>query len=73
MVLSESTAAVPPSTREHSAVAIAPEADFEARWAAWRARGIAHERAVRRKLILIVGVAGAVATIAAIAYALLRL
>ena len=65
----ESIATVPASTREHSAVAAAPEADFEARWAAWRARDVAHERAVRRKLIL---VAGTIATAAAIAYTLLR-
>ena len=48
MLLNESTAAVPARTDGHSAVAIAPDADFEARWAAWRTRRLAHERAVRR-------------------------
>jgi len=51
---------------------MAPDADFDARWAAWRTRGLAHERAVRRKLTLVAGVAGIVATAVAIAYTLLR-
>ena len=68
----ESTAAVLVRTDGHSAVAIAPDADFEARWAAWRTRGLAHERAVRRKLTLVAGVAGIVATAVATAYTLLR-
>ena len=72
MLPNESTAAVPVSTAGHSSVAIAPDADFDARRAAWRTRGIAHERAVRRKLILVAGVAGSVATAVAIAYTLLR-
>ena len=68
----ESTAAVSVSTGGFSAVAIAPDADFEARWAAWRTRGLAHERAVRRKLTLVAGVARIVATVVVIAYTLLR-
>ena len=68
----EPTAVVLASTSGHSAVATARDADFEARWAAWRAPGIAHERAVRRKLVLVVGVAGIIAMAVAIAYALLR-
>ena len=72
MLPNESTAAVPVSTGGHSAVAIAPDADVEARWAAWRRPGIAHERAVRRKLVLVAGVAGTVAAAVAIAYTLLR-
>jgi len=68
----ESTAAVPLSTGGHSPVAIDPHADFDARWAAWRTRGVAHERAVRRTLIVVAGVAGSVATAVAIAYTLLR-
>ncbi|MBW8861647.1 MAG: hypothetical protein JF601_04635, partial [Acidobacteria bacterium] len=67
-----STAAVPLTIAGHSAVAIASDADFDARWTAWRTRGIAHERAVRRKLTLVAGSAAAVATAVAIAYALLR-
>jgi hypothetical protein len=73
MLPNESTPAVPVSTGGHSAVAIAPDADFEARWAAWRTRGVAHERARRRKLVLVAGVAGTVAAAVAIAYTLLRL
>jgi hypothetical protein len=72
MLPNESPAAVPVSTGGHSAVAIAPDADFDARWAAWRTRGIAHERAFRRKLVLVAGVAGTVAAVVAIAYTLLR-
>ena len=30
------------------------EPDFEARWAAWEARGAAHDREVRRNLIVMV-------------------
>jgi hypothetical protein len=52
----------------YSAVAIAPDADFELRWAASEA----HERAVRRQLILVGGVAGPLAAAVAMAYTLLR-
>ena len=72
MLPNESTAAILVPTDGHAAVAIAPDADFEARWAAWRTRGLAHERAVRRTLTLVAGVAGIVATAVAIAYMLLR-
>ena len=72
MLPNESTAAILVRTDGHAAVAIAPDADCEARWAAWRTRGLAHERAVRRKLTLVAGVAGIVATAVAIAYMLLR-
>ena len=68
----ESTAAVPVSARGQAGVAMAPDADLDARWAAWRARGLAHERAVRRKLTLVAGVAAIIATAVAIAYTLLR-
>lgn len=44
------------------------DADFNARWAAWQARGRASDRAVRRALIILVPT-GLVA--AAIAYLLL--
>ena len=72
MVPNESTVGVAVSTGGHSAIAMAPDADFEARWAAWRTRCLAHERAVRRTLTLAAGVAGIVATAVAIAYMLLR-
>jgi hypothetical protein len=68
----ESTAAVAVRADGQSAVAVAPDADFEARWAAWRTRGLAHERPVRLTLMLVAGVAGIVATAGAIASALLR-
>jgi hypothetical protein len=38
---SDSTVAVSVRTDRHSAVVIAPDGDFEARWTAWRARGLA--------------------------------
>ena len=50
----------------------APDTGFDARWAAWRVRGAAHERAVRRKLILTISFAGMAAIVAAIAYTLLH-
>src|SRR5688572_24901644 len=68
----QSITAVPLNTAEPSAVAIAPDADLDARWAAWRTRGVAHERAVRRKLTRFAAVAGSVAAAVAIAYSLLR-
>jgi hypothetical protein len=72
MLPNELTVAVSVRPDGHSAVAIVPDADFESRWGAWRRRGIAHEREVRRKLTLVAGVAGALATAMAIAYTLLR-
>jgi hypothetical protein len=72
MLPSDSTVAVSVRSDRPSAVAIAPDADFAARWTAWHTRGLAHERAVRRKLTLIAAVAGALATAMAIAYTLLR-
>ena len=72
MLSNESTAAILVRTHGHAAVAMAPDADFEARWAAWRTRRLAHERAVRRKLTLVAGVAAIVGTAVAIAYTLLR-
>ena len=72
MIRTESTAPIPVGTGGYSAVAIAPDTDFEVRWAAWRTQGVAHERAVRRKLILVAGLAGTLATAVAIAYTLLH-
>ena len=43
-------------------------ATFEERWAAWQARGAAHDRAVRRKVAIAIPV---LAVAAAIVYALL--
>jgi hypothetical protein len=51
----------------HPAGPIALDGDFEARWAAWQPRGVAHERAVRRKLVRLTT---ALAIAAAIVYGL---
>lgn len=49
--------------------AVVPDADFDSRWAAWVARGRAHEQRVRRRFLIGVPL---IATGAAIAFALLR-
>jgi hypothetical protein len=38
--------------------------DFDARWAAWLARGAAHDRVVRRRFVVLVPVAIVVAVVA---------
>ena len=48
-----------------------PEADFERRWAAWQARGLAHDRIVRQRLIVVAILTGAIVIAAAIIYGLL--
>jgi hypothetical protein len=40
-----------------------PGDSFDARWAAWQQRGRVHERAVRRKIFIIVPVAATVTAI----------
>jgi hypothetical protein len=35
------------------ATTLPPDAGFDARWAAWVARGEAHDRRVRRKLVVL--------------------
>lgn len=45
-----------------------PDPDFDARWAAWLAKGAAHERAVRHRLVIIVPAA---LVVAMVVYALL--
>jgi hypothetical protein len=40
-----------------------PDPDFDTRWAAWLARGAAHERAVRRRFVIIVPAALVVAVV----------
>jgi hypothetical protein len=60
-----------PSTTQHaSAETTKPlvTATFEERWAAWQARGAAHDRAVRRKIAI---AAPIIAVVAVILYALL--
>lgn len=58
------------TTGEPVVTTTAPDAgaSFEERWAAWQARGAAHDRAVRRKVAIAIPV---VAVAAAILYALL--
>jgi hypothetical protein len=69
MSSNEPLARLPVAGTYHVAPAVALDADFDARWAAWVARGQAHEEIVRRKLGI---VAGALAIAAAILYAFLR-
>ena len=69
-----SSSATPISTQQLSTpLAVAAPAvtpGFEARWAAWQARGAAHDRAFRRRLAI---VAPLVAVGAAVLYVLLVL
>jgi hypothetical protein len=44
------------------------DASFEERWKAWEARGVAHEQAVRKRILIVAIIAG---TIALVAYVLL--
>ncbi|MBI3493632.1 MAG: hypothetical protein HY047_17920 [Acidobacteria bacterium] len=69
MARNESIAESPVDTRDHSAAPVPLDAAFEARWAAWHARGVAPERAVCRKFLILAPV---LAIIAAIVYAILR-
>ena len=63
-----SIATAPVGTDEGSAEPLRPDADFDARWAAWQTRGRVHDRAVRRKLLVL---APAAVIAAAIVYLLL--
>ena len=63
-----SIATAPVGTGYDSAELLRLDADFDARWAAWQARGRVHERAVGRKLLVL---APAVAVAVAIVYVLL--
>jgi hypothetical protein len=57
-----------PATPSHPLVpVVSQDVDFDRRWAAWKARGIAHERAVGRRAIVAI-VAGAVTSCCVIAY-----
>jgi hypothetical protein len=55
-------AAAPPRAAIATAVAI-PDASFEQRWAAWQAKGAAHERAVRRRMSIAAPILGVVAIV----------
>jgi hypothetical protein len=53
----------------HPPLAVAPDADIDLRWAAWVARGRAHDQRLRQRLMI---AAGVLTIGAAIAYGLLR-
>lgn len=59
-------AAQPPT----AAPALESEATFDERWAAWQAKGAAHDRALRRKLAVAAPIV--IIIVAIIAFALLR-
>ncbi len=69
MAASQSPAHIPSTAADHPAGSPARETDFDARWAAWIARGRVHEQLVRRRFVVWGGV---VATGGALAYAFLR-
>jgi hypothetical protein len=63
MAHDESISASPAGPAHHAAEPSGFDADFEARWTAWRARGEVHERAVRRRLLMLAPVAAVAAVI----------
>jgi hypothetical protein len=69
MASSELVTPVPAGAADRAVPAPAVDADFEKRWAAWIARGHAHEARTRRKIVTSAGVVGIAA---AIAYAFLH-
>jgi hypothetical protein len=50
---------------------VKPDEDFSRRWAAWQARGYAHDRIIRERFIVVSMLIGASAIAAAIVYGLL--
>jgi hypothetical protein len=60
---------LPGATTYGAAATIALDADFDARWNAWAARGKAHEQLLRGKLVVLAGVLAAGAVIV---YAFIR-
>lgn len=62
MAIDVPTAAAPP--RAATATAAPESASFDNRWAAWQAKGAAHDRAVRRKLALAAPILIVVAAVA---------
>lgn len=69
MVSNEPLARLPVSAASHGAPAVALDADFENRWAAWVERGRIHEQRARHKFMVSAAV---LALGAAIVYAFLR-
>jgi len=60
---------LPVNAAFHAVPAVAPDPDFDTRWAAWVERGRVHEQRVRRKFAIWSGV---LSMGAAIVYAILR-
>jgi hypothetical protein len=50
MAIDVSTTAAPPRSAVSTAVPVS--VSFDERWAAWQAKGAAHDRAVRRKIAI---------------------
>jgi hypothetical protein len=63
MAHNESISASPAALTHPAAEPSGLEGDFEGRWTAWRARGEVHERAVRRRLLMLAPVAAVAAAI----------
>ena len=58
----------PPS---QPSVTKSPDVEFERRWTAWKARGLAHEQSVRRRFLIVAIVIVAIAIVALAGYGLL--
>ena len=50
MAITVSTVVAPPGTP--ASTPVTDSATFDERWAAWEAKGVAHDRAVRRKMAI---------------------
>jgi hypothetical protein len=48
-----------------------PDVDFERRWSDWKARGLAHDRAIRRRVRVVALVTAVIAVAVLVAYGLL--
>jgi hypothetical protein len=49
MTIAVPTVVAPPGT----STSVTESATFEERWAAWQAKGAAHDRAVRRRMVIV--------------------
>ena len=64
MVTNEPVAELRTTAAFHAGPLVAVDADFETRWAAWVARGLVHERRVRRRFVVlaaVIAIGGAIA------------
>ena len=55
-------------TTQQPVPAETPDAEFERRWTAWKTRGLAHDRAVRQRLVIAATVTAVVAVAALAMY-----